>query len=108
MHGESAWRGDAMPVHQLVHVHLVPALDDGLRIVDDRHAKRIRPAYELVNDPHGARAVEEAVELGQALQCIRPISSASNPTSGAALTKRCSASSLEGLGFSFGSQRMAS
>ena len=70
VHDQRAWRGDAMPVHQLLHVHLVPALEDGLRIVDDRHAERFRPAQELVDDALGARAVEQRVELRQALQCV--------------------------------------
>ena len=60
-----------MPVQQLVHKHLVPALEDGLRIVHDRHAKRFRPAHELLDDALRARAVEEGVKLGQALQCFR-------------------------------------
>src|SRR4051794_19345066 len=60
-----------MAVEQLLHEHLVPALEDRLGIVHDRHAERVRLAQKLVDDALGARTVEKAVELGQALHCVR-------------------------------------
>jgi hypothetical protein len=40
VHDQRARLRNAVPAHQLVHVHLVHALEDGLGIVDDRHAQR--------------------------------------------------------------------
>ena len=63
-----------MAAHQLVHVHLVQALEDRFGVVDDRHAQRFGAAHELVGDPVdiGAGAVEQGVEFRETFQCVRP------------------------------------
>ena len=72
MHGEGAGLRDAVPGHELVHVDLVQALEDGFGVIDDGHAERFRAAHELVDDAIdlGARPVEQGIEFGQALQCV--------------------------------------